>query len=106
MDKIAYIISNYWFENFEEIIETLEHWEREDKENNLFFENAIDCIKELYETSLYQAKLIRENIKELEKQYQNIEQLGWQNKILSEKLHTANEMIRASKQYFKSDFTL
>lgn len=106
MDNIAKIIIDYWFENFDEIIETLEHWEREDKENNLFFENAIDCIKGLHKNSLYQSKIIRENRKELDKQYQTIEQLGGQNRILSEKLHTANEMIKASKEYFKSDFRL
>lgn len=49
MDKMEYIIGNYWFESFEEMIDILEHWEREDKENNLFFENAIDCIKSIYE---------------------------------------------------------
>ena len=104
MDNIAKIIIDYWFENFDDIIDTLEHWEREDKENNLFFENAVDCVKQLYKNSLYQAKLIRENRKELDKQYQNIEQLGGQNRILSEKLYKANEQIRAWKEYFKSDF--
>ena len=104
MDNIAKIIIDYWFENFNEVIDTLEHWEREEKENNLFFENAIQCIKELYKNSLYQSKIIGDFRKEIDKQHQTIEQLGWQNRVLSEKLHTANEMIKASKDYFKSDF--
>lgn len=102
MDNIAKIIIDYWFENFNEVIDTLEHWER--KGENLFFENAIQCIKELHKNSLYQSKIIGDFRKEVDKQHQTIEQLGWQNRILSEKLHTANEMIKASKDYFKSDF--
>ena len=32
----------------EDFINTLENGERKDKENNLFFENAIDLIKDLF----------------------------------------------------------
>lgn len=49
METIKYLLSNYWFENMDDFINTLENGERKDKENNLFFENAIDCIKELIE---------------------------------------------------------
>lgn len=56
-----YIILNYGFENFKDFIDTLEHWERE-WENNLFFENAIDVVKEL----------AWKNDKEWTKYYENI----------------------------------
>lgn len=49
MENITYLLNNYWFEDMEDFINTLENWERKDKENNLFFENAIDLIKELLE---------------------------------------------------------
>ena len=49
METIKYLLSNYWFENVEDFINTLENGERKDKENNLFFENAINLIKEIFE---------------------------------------------------------
>lgn len=48
MTKTEKLINDYWFENFYEFIETLRRWEREDENNNLFFENAIWCVDMLY----------------------------------------------------------
>ena len=48
-EKIIWLIYNYWFENLEDLFDTLQNWERKDKENNLFFENAIYCLEEIFE---------------------------------------------------------
>lgn len=49
MENITYLLNNYWFEDMGDFLDTLENGERKDKENNLFFENAVDLIKELFE---------------------------------------------------------
>ena len=41
------LLLDYWFESFEEFINILEKSDRE-WENNLFFKNGIDLIKELF----------------------------------------------------------
>ena len=48
MTKLEKIMWDYWFENHDTLLDTLQNSER-DWENNLFFENAMCCVKEVFE---------------------------------------------------------
>lgn len=86
MDNLAKIILDYGFEDFNEMIDILEHWERDDKENNLFFENWIQAVKEIYKLVIYQSKVIRDFRKELDKRQMEIEKLWGEKRMLCEKI--------------------
>lgn len=86
MDSTIKIILDYGFESFDEMIDILEHWERDDKDNNLFFENGIDAVKELYNLTIYQWKVIRDMRGQLDKQYMEIEKLWGEKRMLCEKI--------------------
>ena len=86
MDNTAKIRLDYGFEDFDEMIDILEHWERDDKENNLFFENGIQAVKELYKLTIYQSKIIRDFRKELDKKQMEIEKIWWEKRMLCEKI--------------------
>lgn len=53
MSKVEKILLDYWFEGLDELIETLETWERYDENDNLFFKNAIKVVAKLYHLSAY-----------------------------------------------------
>lgn len=106
MTKSLKLLNDYWFESLKELLDIIEHWERE-WENSLFFWNAIWFIQELFFLSCNLEWQLQQ--KEFtEKTALNAELLLWKYgkyiEELEEKNRDLKERLKEAKEYMKSDF--
>lgn len=85
MELLAKILIDYWFENIEEVIDTLEHGERKEWDN-IFFENAISTFREIIDLLSYQNKLLQSDKDTIKNLMEQIEKLQMRIDILNKKL--------------------
>lgn len=93
MDNIIKIFIDYWFESFDEVIETLEHGERKEGDN-IFFENAISTIREIFDYLTYQHKLLKSDKKTIGDLMEQVEKLQMRIDILNHKLFILNQQLK------------
>ena len=85
MELLAKILIDYWFENVDEVIDTLEHWERKEWDN-IFFENAISTFRESIDLIAYQNRLLQSDKDTIKNLMEQIEKLQMRIDILNKKL--------------------